>query len=76
MYVTGLCKICGAGVEDEAHALAFCPHARRLWSKMRECWRLPQDNMLQVSSGSWFRSLVISLPAQMIDHTGIMASVV
>jgi predicted Zn-ribbon and HTH transcriptional regulator len=35
MKVTVMCKICGAEIEDMAHALSKCPHDRRLWIAMR-----------------------------------------
>jgi hypothetical protein len=41
MRVTGVCNICGARPESVAHALAECPHARRLWERMRMVWSLP-----------------------------------
>jgi hypothetical protein len=40
MRVTGVCNICGARPESVAHALAECPHARRLWERMRMVWSL------------------------------------
>lgn len=31
-----ICSICGTEMEDIAHALCRCPHAKQLWSVMRE----------------------------------------
>jgi ribonuclease HI len=40
---------------------------------MRKCWLLPQEASLQVSSSSWFRSVILSVPIQMVDHTMLVA---
>jgi hypothetical protein len=73
MKVTGLCTICNTATEDVAHALAHCPHSRRLWQSMRECWLLPHEATLQVSSSSWFRIVLLSVPVQMVDHLILVA---
>jgi ribonuclease HI len=67
MKVSGYCKICELEVENVAHALCHCPHAKNLWSAMRECWHLPSDADFRETSPTWFRSIIMKIPNSMVD---------
>jgi ribonuclease HI len=73
MRGTSHCKICGSDVEDVAHALYDCPHARRLWEEMKTIWCLPADADLQGSPFNWFQALLTQIPDHMVDTTLLVA---
>jgi hypothetical protein len=73
MRVTGHYKICGADVEDVAHCLYICPHARMLWDEMRMIWSLPAKSDLQQSPHNWFYALISKIPDHLVVTTLLVA---
>jgi hypothetical protein len=54
METFATCTICGNADETTYHAMIQCPHARGLWSVMREVWDLPTEEMLFEHNPDWF----------------------
>jgi hypothetical protein len=61
MDTLGICTICGTEEEDTFHALITCPPARNLWNKMRECWDLPNEKLLEHTGRDWVLPLLAKL---------------
>jgi hypothetical protein len=52
------CKICGAIVEDDHHALITCTMARDLRDCMRYFWDLPDEDTFLRNGTEWLLSLL------------------
>jgi ribonuclease HI len=61
MDTLGICTVCGTEEEDTFHALITCPPARNLWNKMRECWDLPNEKLLEHTGRDWVLPLLAKL---------------
>jgi hypothetical protein len=53
-----ICTICGREREDDHHALVRCTLARALREEVRKFWRLPPEEVFQVSGKEWLLYLL------------------
>jgi hypothetical protein len=53
------CTICGLEPEDVAHAVAGCPRASALLTKIRHKWVISETSQLQYTVPEWFLTLII-----------------
>uniref|UniRef100_A0ACD5YVZ4 Uncharacterized protein n=1 Tax=Avena sativa TaxID=4498 RepID=A0ACD5YVZ4_AVESA len=63
------CLICGQEVEDTYHVFMRCPHARNLWSAMKEVWDLPGDKMLNQGGTEWLLQLLSKITEEQRART-------